>query len=188
MEICHTQLEEFMLYFHAPVRELECFSVKQRLKTELGSPEYSIALYTSTTTPNKTKLENKENNKKKKKNHSTFIFHHLTKLKSSSQNMLAAPTQQRNWRERQDQNYFHPTSHLQLQQPQLPRSVCPDCHGKPILPRHSLAEAPTAAAGSVIIWADTTQHGSLEPGKVCSSLQWEQEMVEVTKMNNKRKM
>lgn len=43
MEICHTQLEEFMLYFHAPVRELECFSVKQRLKTELGSPEYSIA-------------------------------------------------------------------------------------------------------------------------------------------------
>lgn len=87
MEICRTQLEEFALYFHVPVRELECFSVKQGLKTELGSPEYSIALYTPTTTPNKTKLENKENNNKKKKKEKSKHFYlppsHQTEIKQS---------------------------------------------------------------------------------------------------------
>lgn len=35
VETCHKQLEEFALCFHVPVRQLECFSVKQGLKTEL---------------------------------------------------------------------------------------------------------------------------------------------------------
>lgn len=62
-------------------------------------------LYTPTLPPptKPSKLENKENNKKKPQ---TPIFHHLTKLKSSSQNTLAAPTQQRNWRERQEPQLF----------------------------------------------------------------------------------
>lgn len=148
-------------------------------RTVISGVQHSVVYTNYQPQQSQVSWKNKENNKKK--------------------NKLLSSTISPNWNQAVKTRWLHPhsretegkgrtrtISHLHLQQPLLLTSVFPDCQGKPILPSHSLAEAPTAP-GSVIIWADTTLQGPQEPGNVCSSLQWQQEMGGVTRMNNERK-
>lgn len=59
VQICHKQLEEFALYFHVPVRQLECLSVKTRTENRTGISREQHSVVHSNYHPNKTKLVGK---------------------------------------------------------------------------------------------------------------------------------